>query len=417
MIAVFAMCLCLASILEYKLFKTIYLPVSLIFWPILIVVLFALFCGEDFGFYPFDSNQVVPFVLGLIAVFIGEILAACIRNSIDRREDSTNLSVESSPNESLMSDDIEINPKSIRIIVLIMLSIGAVRLVYLIFVNGLANYLASDGLDAELLRGPIAHLILIGYALCPMLLKNYFEAKSKKDLAVWLCYVALMFFTMVKYHSIFLVIASFIYCIITKAVRLQKLLPALLFIPVIIFMINYVVNFAARGTIAQNGYLTNHLINYLIGGILYTSVTPASMMGSNLTPLNLLTAQIMTIPNMIYNSICGTSVFSISSIPYIVLGTNGQTGNVCNLITLNFSGGSYISGFFCLFLQSIVWTFCIYKAKIKTLSAYVAAALVLAFFGNYFTLSPIWEIFILSIFFTVIYKKIPTRIKEKDDAR
>lgn len=393
----------LATFFEKKLFGTTYLPVTLIFWPIIAAVLFLDFFGEACGFYAFDATQVTPLLWGLMAVLIGEFIAASLKNSLLR----------CSPDNHApgLSERYQIKPTVLRTVVLVMLIVGFIRLAYLVRSSGLSIYLATDGLEASLLRGPIAHLILIGYVLCPMLLKAFFDTRSKLSLLIWFGYVVLMFFTMVKYHAIFLIIASVIYCVITNTVSLRKLLPVLIVLPIAIFMVNYIANFAGRGTVAQDGYLTDHLLNYLLGGVLYSSVMPASMMGSDVTPLNLLISQLMTFPNMIWSGLFGEGLFEITSTPYMLLGPNGQIGNVCNIITLFFYRGYVASGITCLVLQSFVWTLFIYKARNKALSAFVATALFLAFFGDYFMLSPVWEVFILVILVPILLRLLATKIR------
>lgn len=401
-------CICV-SLLEKRIFGTIYLPTSIIFWPIIVAAVALSILGPSFGFHQIADASLFPLILGLYGVFFGEIIGASLKNSLARTR--TQCSLQASINSAVGMTEM-LPRRLVLSVVGVCLCFGLVRLLGLLGSVGASHYFASDGLDGILLTGPVAHIVLVGYALCPLLLRDALMSHSKIPWLLWAGYILLMFCTMVKYHPIFLIIASVIYCLITDTPGARRLVPMLAILPIVIFMSVYIVNFMSSNSVIRSEYLVTHLMNYLFGGTLYSSIVGMTFLPTSVTPVVMLVAQFAPLPNLVWNSLTGATLFEIPQIPFLVLGPNGETGNVCNLITVFFLQGNWLVSFICVAFIGFIASVAMYRIQNSLTGAFLAAALLLAFFGDYFTLTPVWEVLLLSSVLPLFLSVLSVRRKD-----
>lgn len=409
MIIVLVVLAALVTFIIWKLFGSIFVPTTYIFFPITGAVLLLCLVGPSLDFYSLEMTELWSVIIGLIAITCGEVLVLLIMARKERRH-STILGI-STHKIIKQWRSLNLDIRLVQVIVAICLSLGFIRLIFLMASVGIARFFDTDGLDGALLTGPCARVILIGYALCPLLLKDFFEVRSWKSIILWILYIILIFMTMVKYHPIVLILASLIYSCLTGAVKVKKALPLLVVIPVMLFYLSYVIIFASRGDTARTGYLERHLVNYLSSGVLYSSLVANISFGQYLSPFYLLLSQFMPIPNMVSRAFTGANFFEMPATPFVSLGANGERGNVCNLVSMFFLNKEWIAGFVALLIIGMICAFLTVNPKNSLLACYVVACLILSFFGDYFALSPIWETFIYTLIIPIFIKYIEKWIK------
>lgn len=393
MIILLVLAVCLVSYAMYKYSGTLLLPTTLIFFPITAAVVLLSCLGGFLGFYSMSAHGFLIILFGLLALTCGQY--AVLRVFTNESHEKTISGWQ----------PLEMDEKVLTGIIITCLVVGVSRLAFLLVDTGVSKYFDTDGLNGALLSGLCSRFILVGYALCPLILRKFFLQKNKFCLMIWLAYVVLMFMTMVKYHSILLILASLSYCCFTGALQLKKTLPILIGVPIGLFYLSYIVIFSARGEIEKVEYLNQHLMNYLGCGVLYSSLASGTMFASGFSPFMILLSQFTPIPNMISRYFTGANLLQMTPMPFVALGTNGERGNVCNLVSMFFLSGDWIGGFFALLIMGAILSLIIVSPKNSLLACFVASCLILAFFGDYFALSPVWEVFLYSTIIPLVINK------------
>lgn len=373
----------LATWYEKRTYKTMMAPATLMAWPYSIVIFIALFFGPLLGFKRINDNEIWVIVLGIFSVLIGEIL--------------WNVLLKKKP-RSFKMNRVQYSEKFVRMarryleVVVIIL---AFRYLMVFRQVGFSTYFATDGGQGIMTGGIYIHLMLSLFPIVPVLFdKGIFEKDFKVIFFICL-FIAEVFLTYTKYHVIMLLIATMFYLITFRPKALPLVAAALVATPILAFSLNYFLNFRANGNVLSSTYLTGHLMNYLIGGVSYSSVSYS--WSNSIDFFALVGSFIMPFPNLFINLLFGFSVLPPIEIPFITLSSLGEKGNVINFITLVF-GGSKIGGVvFFLILGMIASNIIGKKNGNSMLKVYFLTILFLSFFSAYLELIVPWEVFIWCI--------------------
>lgn len=390
----------LATWYEKKTYKTMMAPTTIMVWPFVIVIFLALFMGPLFGFKRINENEIWIIILGIFSFFVGEILW-----NIVLRKKTRNFKI----NRVQYSDRfLRIANNYLEYVVIIL----ALRYVIIFRSIGFSTYFATDGGNEIMTKGIYIHLMLSLFPLIPVLFDKGMFDKNKKTLLFVGIFIVEVFLTYTKYHVIMLLIATMFYIITFRPKALPFVCTALVVIPIMAFSLNYFLNFRANGNILSSKYLAGHLMNYLIGGVSYSSVSNSWL--HNLDFWNLVGSFVMPFPNLFIRMILGFSVCPPIEIPFITLSSFGERGNVVNFITLVL-GGSKIGGvIFFLILGMIASGIIGRKKENSMLKVYFLAVIFLSFFSAYLGLIVPWEVFFWCVVINFISKhkvKFGDRIK------
>lgn len=382
----------LASYIDKKKYGTFFAPTSVLAWPLTVSTLLLVIFGRTLGFYDINPAEVFVLSLGIGAFSAGSVLATYVKDKIIEHRSSRG------QHTRLKDSHVEIEWKDIVLpakwITSATLLIGAVRLLVLIFRNGIREYVATDGYNAALMYGLPAHLILVGYTLAPLLLADAILNKKFLSGILWFGYVILMFSSFVKYHVVLLVLVSFFFVMIIEKKTAKILLPLLIVLPIVLFLLSYVFIFSSKDLTFKDNYLAKHLLNYLCCGILYTSVSVNVSLISHIDPLSVFITQFAAIPNKIFELV-HLPQWPMASPPYVYL-SKTERGNVINIITMFFVTKNYLVAFLLTLCFSLLLSFFVYRTSNKLTSSVILGLLVLSFFGDFFALFLVWEVLVYS---------------------
>lgn len=383
----------LASYIDKKRYGTYFAPSSVLAWPLTASALLIVFFGRPLGFYDIDPLEILILALGIAAFSAGSILATLLKSKalewMSKRGRHVHLK-----NKHIVNEwrNLLLPAKWITSLALLA---GVIRLLVLIFRDGIAAYVSTDGYDAALMYGFPAHVILIGYALAPLLFADAMLNKNIYSGIIWVGYLVLLFSSFVKYHVVLFVLVSFIFVMTIEKKTIKILFPLLIILPIVIFVLSYVFIFASKGLSFEDNYLVKHLLNYLCCGILYTSVNMQTLAIPYMAPINVFIAQFVAIPNKIFD-LLSLPQWPVASPPYVYL-SQTERGNVINIITMFFYTKNYLTGLFFIVLFSLVLSLFVYKTENKLTSSVILALLLLSFFGDFFVLLLVWEVILYSL--------------------
>lgn len=383
----------LASYIDKKRYGTYFAPSSVLAWPLTASTLLIVFFGRPLGFYDIDPLEILILALGIAAFSAGSILATYLKSKAlewkSKRSRHVDLKEKHIVNEWR---NFLLPAKWITSTALL---VGVIRLLVLIFRDGIGAYVSTDGYDAALMYGFPAHVILIGYALTPLLFADAMLNKNIYSGIIWIGYLVLLFSSFVKYHVVLFVLVSFIFVMTIEKKTIKILLPLLIILPIVIFILSYVFIFASKGLSFEDNYLAKHLLNYLCCGILYTSVDMQSLFIPYMNPINIFIAQFVAIPNKLFD-LLNLPKWPIASPPYVYLSLT-ERGNVINIITMFLYTKNYIIALILIILFALILSLFVYQATNKLVSSVILALLLLSFFGDFFVLLLVWEVILYSV--------------------
>lgn len=382
----------LAIMYEKRKYKTIMAPVTLLSMPYAIVVTLSVFICPRFGFKTILDDEIWVIIAGISSFFIGEILW----NLLLRKKPKSFSVAKIQYSDRFILGSIHY----MELIVLVIL----VRYVYIFKSVGVLTYFGTDGYHGIMTGGLYIHLMLSLFPLVPILLEKAIFNKKKNIIVIIfvILFIGEVFLTYTKYHVIMLVIATMLYIISQHPKTTPYVAGALVLIPILLFSLNYLLNFTANGNTLSRDYLTGHLLNYLTGGVNYSTIS--TTWKNSLDFFEVLGSFVMPFPNLFINLVFGINICPPIDIPYIILSTLGERGNVINFITFVF-GSSWLGGFvFFIGLGMIATNIVGKKRENSMLKIYLLTILALSFFSSYLQLVVPWEVFIWSIFINYISK-------------
>ena len=373
----------LVTYYEKKHFKTLMSPTTLMIWPFVAVIAINLSIGKDYGFQIITDSSIGIILIGIFSFFIGELLCIALFQKYERAYTISKV---------VFSDKFFRN--SFRYFVFVVCFI-ALKYIFVMKSIGLLNYFATDGGSGIITKGLSIHLILSVFPLVPILFERSITERDYKKLIIILGFLVEVFLTYTKYHAIILVVATLFYFVSLRPKAIPVVFVALICIPIFLFGINYYLNFNANGNTLQSEYLIKHLLNYICGGVTYTSTDVNFVIDASFFDL----AMSMVTPffNLFLNGLFGIQIFPAIEIPYILIAL-GERGNVINFITLMFTTNTPFWGvvFFLLFGFIINKTIGSKRSN-QMLRVYVLTIVFLSFFSAYWQLIIPWEIFFWSI--------------------
>lgn len=389
------------TLVEYKLTKRWFTPSALLGWPFVVVILMTNLIGEKYNFYSISIRTIDQITIGIILFSFGSILVNIIKRS-------NKIKFYGTPK---YRGDLDGRISVILNYTYLVAIITLIRLIIYMNRYGVDNFIATDGAEGILMSGIFSHLLLSVYPLTPIITSYSIRKKKYSYLIPVILIIGLVYFTFVKYHLIVLVLIIIVYLNIENPKMFYKTVPILIIAPIIIFIVNYLSKFNASGVQVKEGYIFNHLINYLSGGLIYNSVNP-DFVYNNYGISEIVIMMLMVIPNLFTNALFGVKYYAYEPLPFVSMGLNGEQGNVLNTISFLFTSREFIATCFIIIVWGGIIGSIYSKAKINySLLATVYSFTLLSFYATFYVLVPPWEMIIFSIIMPRLFvKKIAIKI-------
>ena len=368
--------------------------------PYVILVVFNNFFMYRLGFYEISDKVLLMLTLAFIAFFIGINLIFYNKPCLIYERD----------NEArFRSYDID----KMMILLYAVSAVAFIKLVYLLIRGDITN--------SEMGSGAVGHLLLICYAVVPIvfLYWTYHKKQVKFLIAVLLIFV-MNFATFIKYNIIALIVSTFIFSLIYKKSVLKKACVLLVSVVFFAFCFNYVLDFLMKGVFGQTSidFYFNHLWVYCSGSLIYDNYVFTTGVNVGMSMFEKLAIFFFALPNMFLSKIFGKRFFPYSIMGFERVGSvEGQASNVTDAfgyIYPSLGGAVDVIAFYVLiFAIGVLFSLIYFNCKKQRyrfsplMSNFLTFFIFLSFFGTFYVLSGPWEILVWSIIVPLLFLRKP----------
>lgn len=381
--------------------------VSIVAVPYMFILPINNLYAVRFGFYRIEDDVILLLLSGIICFFIGSVLA-----SFRKRKCLTQDTIENTIDEEVFC---YYRMKGMKTFAICAEILCMFRLVSFIRNYGFAA-LAKDG-GENLISGVFGHIYLMIYAILPAIF--YYWLKNKKELSYLIIYLfglAFAFLSFTKYHSIGLVVFTYLLVSFEDYKYIQKGAIVIAGIAVIIFMSNYVIGFFSRGVLnnVNPEFYMLHLWKYIGGSVIHDNTI--FTVGQNIDAdfVHKLLYCSIALPAM-FLSVFGIKIQLPIYIPMQLVGNNSEASNVLDFIGFMYpSKGDWMELFvFILVMVSIGVIFAVFyncakygqKRFALAMCAFMTFFGFLSFFGVFASKSMTWEIVVWGIVIPKLFDK------------
>lgn len=371
---------------------------SVLCLPYVFVILLNNFIMTGYGFYSISTESLILMTGGMLLFFMGTMFVNFCGGVY----------------ESKAVIDLEgiLGRYKMRGMLAYVLGVEAIvfcRFCLVLTTHGFAfiNTMEYEGL---LLSGLLGHLFLTIYPLVPMLFLYWIKHMKKLSylLAVIFC-LALLFLTMVKYHSICMLVLLYLFVSFEDSRYVKIGGGVLVGVAVAFFIGNYIISFVSAGTFAvvnMQFYFT-HLWNYISGSLIQDNNAINHVLNPSGDTLARLATCLFALPNMFTRAIFGTSFFPYEPTAPLPVGTNGEAGNVIEIFGFFYpiTNDPYeFAAYFLVLIGSGAACALLYNGGLRKLdtnlaidtAVFLTFFISFSFFGQFFVNPTPWEIWIWS---------------------
>lgn len=393
----------LIILFQYRREKNVVNCVSLLVAPYVVVVFFNATFFEKHGFYKISNEVLFMILTSFIAFFIGSMIAT--PRTIPKIYEADN------------GDRYEqYNINGMTNFVIIIGIIGLIKLVQLVLTGGFRT--DFDGMEGIMGNGIVGHLLLVSYALVPIIFLYWLE--HKKEIKCLLSVVLILgdtFSTLIKYNIIGVIVSLFIFTTMYKKSLLKKAIIIMATVVVLVFIGNYALGFALRSVSVDNEFYLNHLWGYAGGSVLYDNGIFTGAVANNQSVIFRLGIFLFALPNMFIRKINnGIGIFQHVRKPFQSIGfEDGMESNVTDafgyLFPYKLGIGEMIIYYLLILLLGIIFTRIYIRSKrnsnyfnIVTCN-FLTYFVFFSFFGAFYINSGPWEILVYSAIIPCIFLK------------
>lgn len=386
-----------------KVYKKLINPLSVFAFPFLFIVIIINFFGDKIGYYKVSDKVLFIILICIISFFVGNVLILFF----------------SKKNNIFSKKKYEFKNLDFAMGLAISICFFSFIVLYLkaYYYVGIVNFYKPP-MTQILKSGIFAHLVYLGYPAFYYYIIKFIKTGEKRYFFLIFIYIFLSFGTMTKYHVLFPIVGSFFFLSFhVKKTRLFKYILICLMIIIILFMTNYLVFFLINNNFNLDKIIwsLDRLLFYIVNGPIVFS----EHIENNIMPNH--NISIFTrVSNVLLPK--ATELIGLERIDYkkfFKVNDRGFSGNV-----ITFLGESYyflglwgsvtlmvILGFIVSLFYKLA--FITKNLIIEIFTSHLLTIIFLMFFGNYFSLLPIWErmFFILFIPILTIFKNNGLKIK------
>lgn len=355
-----------------------------------------------YDFYGIDDNVIRMLLIGIFCVFVGSNVAHYLFSY-------------SNPTAGLHAN-IDVTEKinyikwkpMIRYATIVII-VSGIRLCYFFVTKGL-YYIGSEDFSGIMASGILGHFLLSSTPLIPVMFYYWLvNKKEKKYLFVVLLLIFLFFTTFIKYHVIGIIIATYLMASFEEKKYVKPGAIILGIGAASAFVLNYLVSFFLRGVIGniRSSYYFQHLWGYISGSLIYDNYIFDKGVRVGTSIFYKIGTFLCAPVNLFLNALFGMRLFPHEKQPHLLIGSNGERGNVVDAIGYLFpsKGSTADILLFCLtmiligFAFSMLYDFGTYRSRLKNIFS-----ILLAYFMTYFvTLSFFGTFYINSVPYEVLF--------------
>ncbi len=409
MLALFTIESVILIIIDYRINHRLISALSLIIIPYIFVFNINNVFMTKNGFFQISDENIAWHMLSFFLLFIGTSLSKIISFK--------GISLKTQP--EYVDKSYRYKLSSIVKYVLFVEIIVAVRVAMIVLRNGFSYIASGENGEGIFATGIVGHLYLSIFPLAPILFLNWIKNKKGNSIYLFLYLVQLgfTFLTFTKYHTISLIMLTFLLCVLEDTKYLIKGTVSLAIIILLAFVGNYLVSFIVRNVASQvtRQFYYNHFWSYVGGSSIHANAVFSGSIVYKSDLFGKLLACILPIPNMFTQGIFGVRILPDTSTTFMSIGMNNSTSNVVDAVSFFYpSSGSWLDIVVYLFFF-IFWGWMLSLVYDKTVGRedkYPLAAVTLltfsaflAFFGVYAVLSSPWEILLWSVLFNFLFDK------------
>lgn len=384
---------------EYFLNKSILNIPTVLCFPYFVIIPLNNLVMYKYGFYSIDDSVIYLISTGLLCFSLGSFF-------IDYNKRLSGTAIPAADDNHDKLNDYKI--RSMLFYIIIVEAIISARVLSVVARHGV-SYIASSSFEGYIISGILGHVFLTIYPLLPVLF--YYWLKNKRDvfyLIVYLIGVGLYFLTFVKYHVIGMIVLTYLFVSLEDRKYIKKGAITLLVTAVGIFIGNYILGFTLYGTASKVNkiYYFKHLWTYISGSLIYDNVIFVQGVRVGVGILYKLGSFVLAPVNVFINALLGIRIAPHESLPFRLVGSNGEKGNIIDAIGYLYpSQGSVfeVAAFYIvLFLFGVLFSL-IYHREIKKtqrlsvpVCVFMTFFVFFSFFGTFYVNLPPWEILIYS---------------------
>ncbi|MCR5522591.1 MAG: DUF6337 family protein [Clostridia bacterium] len=401
--------LCTAMILfDYIVHRRIITTISVISVPYMFILPVNNLFAVKYGFYPINNEVILMLMLGLFCIFTGSFIADLIFSS------GKSYGVKDS--EDCVKKLDHFRMRSMRNFAIIIEGFCMLRL--LMFIASYGFSALSDDETENLVSGIFGHLYLLVYVLLPFMLLYWL--KHKKEilyLFVFVFGVGFGFLSFTKYHSIGLIIMTYIFVSIEDKKYIKKGAFCIVAAAVLLFVSNYIIGFLFKGNLANinKDFYILHLWKYIGGSVVHDNNLFTSGLNVGVGFIQKILYCIMPLPNMFLKPLFGYEYVPPLDFPMEAVASNSEESNVIDFIGYMFpsKGDVFDIVVFAVIMICIGIIFsAVYNCSLKkkqsfaiTLCTFMAFFEFLFFFGIFASKSMTWELLVISIILPRIFDR------------
>ena len=409
--AMLFMCIIVIMILsiEYYINRRVINIPSVLSFPYLVIILLNNLIMYRLGFDKISESVIYMISMGLFFFFLGSLIV-----DFGKRVSRTGNIREYEQNKNkLHYYKIGSMCKYTAFVEIIVIT----RLLLIISSHGL-SYLSSTAFEGVLITGVLGHLFLTIYATIPIIFYYWLNDKRKLHyLLLYLIGILLLFLTFVKYHVIGAIVLTFLFVCLEDKTYLRKGSILLILATVLLFVGNYLLGFALHGTvrIVNNMYYIRHLWGYIAGSLIYDNeiFTTGVRVGTSI--FYKLGSFVFTPINVFLNAFLGYRITPHVGQPFILLGSNGERGNVVDALGYLYpskEGWVEIAFYYLVILVFGMMFTHIYNQAIKKknklstpVCVFMTFFIFFSFFGTFYVNLPPWEVLFWCVFMLCLFDK------------
>ncbi len=354
-----------------------------------IVLLNQFIASPRFGFFLISDDTLLMLLEGLIAFFVGSIPFSKFNQSLGQ-----------------LSFDEKAKLYNMKAMSAFIFVMGVICFLFslLTLIRQGVSLDQFDETTSSLSGGLLSHLKLVGLSVVPITM--YYGIRQRNFIALSgtaLIFVS-VFLSFTKYNIICPVAASIIFIGLSSQKAERRTIAALLIIPISLFIINYVVGFALRGTSSNvsSSFYGNHLWTYLGGSLIYDNYIFSVGIRVGQGTLDKVLIFLFAFPNMIINRLFGIRFFEHQKQPHLPISHGIERANVVDAIGYLYPSQGKIVDIMVFivvmlyigFIFSILVRIMLHHAKNRfntTLPFFLAEFVLMSFFGTFYINPGPWE--------------------------
>lgn len=367
--------------------------ISILMAPYFVLVFLNNFFVYKTGFYKISDSVLIMLTVSFVLFYVGS-RALRVRAGLLNQE---NANVEKFKKYNMKA----------MVIFLYIIGIIALIKILVLFLGGQFNSTNVDEVEGMMGNGLVGHLILCSNAILPIVFLYWTYTKKIWHLIPVLLVFVANFSTLVKYNIIGVFVSLFIFMLIYKKSILKRAVLILVVAVVTIFIGNYALTFAIKGSQVSSSFYWGHLWTYMSGSIIYDNYIFTKGVRVGVSIGYKLMTFICALPNMFIYAFSGNKIFPHERQPDRLTSSFGENSNVVDAFGYLFpSKGDtmdiIIYGLTILVIGFIFTGIYIWGMKKNDMfNTFIANFLTyfvfFSFFGTFYINSGPWEILVYSL--------------------